>query len=134
MPGAQPRVFPRGDALRAAREWLGKHSAHVDAKGNLAMSATADGGRPTSSSQASGIGEHQWVSDLLRRVADADQGRLGIASALASGDLRRIWRWTEHRVTPRDRRTHQVCCQELALRGLLDQIRDLAPRQAPDAI
>jgi hypothetical protein len=98
------------------------------------MSATADDGRPTSSTQTSGIAEHQWVSDLLRRVADADQGRLGIASALAAEDLRRIWRWTEHRTTPRDRRTHQVCCQELALRGVLDQIAGLAPRQAPDAI
>jgi hypothetical protein len=98
------------------------------------MSATDDGGRPTSSSQTSGIGEHQWVSDLLRRVADGDQGRLRIASTIAADDLRRIWQWTEHRTTPLDRRTHQVCCQELALRGLLDQIKGLVPRQAPDAI
>jgi hypothetical protein len=97
------------------------------------MSSTA-GGRPTSRPETGEIGEHRWVSDLLRQVAGADQGRLRIASTLAAEDLRRIWQRTEHRASSRDRRTHQVCCQELALRGVLDQIRGLAPRQAPDAI
>jgi hypothetical protein len=133
MPGGQARVSPRGDAGPSGREWLGKHSAYVDAKGNLAMSPTTSGAQPNDFSEMSGIQQHQWVSDLLRFAAEADSGRRRIAATLAAGDLRRIWRWTEHRTTQRDRRTHQVCCQELALRGVLDEITGLVPRQAPDA-
>jgi hypothetical protein len=97
------------------------------------MSSTTDGGRPDSFSHTSEIAEHEWVSDLLRQVADTDDGRLRIAATLAADDLHRIWRWTEHRASQRDRRTHQICCDELEQRGLLDQIRGLTPRQAPDA-
>lgn len=97
------------------------------------MSATTDGGRPHSFSHTSEIAEHEWVSDLLRQVADADDGRLRIAASLAADDLHRIWHWTEHRGTQRDRRTRQICCNELEQRGLLDQLRGVPPRQAPDA-
>ena len=85
------------------------------------MSATTNGGQPVSFSQTSGIGEHEWVSNLLRQVADADEGRLRIAATLAAPDLRRIRGWTEHRATARDRRTHQIARRELERRGLLDR-------------
>lgn len=85
------------------------------------MSATTNGGQPVSFSQKSGIGEHEWVSDLLRQVADADVGQHRIAATLAAPDLRRIWSWTEQRTTARDTRTHQIARQELERRGLLDR-------------
>ena len=96
------------------------------------MSATTDGGRPDWISHTSEIGGHEWVSDLLRQVADTDDGRLRIAATLAADDLHRIWRWTERRASERDRRTHQLCCNELSRRDVLDQIRGLTARQAPD--
>jgi len=85
------------------------------------MTATTNGGQPVSFSQTSGISEHEWVSDLLRQVADADGGQLRLGATLAAQDLRRIWSWTELRATARDRRTHQIARQELERRGLLDR-------------
>lgn len=101
--------------------------------GDPGMSATASGDRPISSSQTSGIVGHQWVSDLLRRVADADQSRLRIAATLAAADLRRICHWTEHRGTVRDKRTHHIVRQERERRRLVDPTGVPNPRQAPDA-
>ncbi len=98
------------------------------------MSATSDGSRPIRSSEMSGIDEHQWVSDLLRHVADTDESRLRIAATLAAADLHRIWRWTEHRATARDKRTRHIVRRELELRGLLDPPGVPTPRQAPDAV
>lgn len=99
------------------------------------MSATTDGGRPDRISHTSEVAEQEWVSGLLRQVADTDDGRLRIAATLAADDLHRIWHWTEHRPSQRDRRTHQICCDELdrRCRCLLDQMGGLRPRQAPDA-
>jgi hypothetical protein len=97
------------------------------------MDATTDGGRPHNISHTSEVAEHEWVSDLLRQVADTDDGRLRIAATLAANDLHRIWHWTEHRGSQRDRRTHQLCCDELEQRGHLDQLRGLTPSQAPAA-
>jgi hypothetical protein len=98
------------------------------------MSGTTDGGQPASYPEASGMPEHQWVSDILRHVADTDTGRLRIAASLAADDLRRIWHWTERRATARDRRTHHIVRQELSRRGLLGPAGVPAPREAPDAI
>lgn len=97
------------------------------------MSATTNGGESVSFPQTSEIGEHEWVSDVLREVADADGGRLRIAATLAAEDLRRIWHWTECRATVRDRRTHHIIRRELERRGLLDPAGGLATGQAPDA-
>jgi hypothetical protein len=97
------------------------------------MSATTDGGRPDNISHTSEVAEHEWVSDILRQVADTDDGRLRIAATLAADDLHRIWHWTEQRASERDRRTHQLCCDELERRGHLDQLRGLTTGQAPDA-
>ena len=97
------------------------------------MNATTNGGRPDNIPHTSDIAEHEWVSDLLRQVADSDDGRLRIAAALSADDLHRIWHWTEHRASQRDRRTHRLCCDELEQRGHLDQLRGLTAGQAPDA-
>lgn len=94
------------------------------------MSATTNGGEST---QLTEIGGHEWVSDLLREVADADGGRPRIAATLAAEDLRRIWHWTEYRATLRDRRTHHIIQRELERRGLLDPAGGLATGLAPDA-
>jgi ligand-binding sensor domain-containing protein len=98
------------------------------------MSATTNGAQPNDFSEMSGMHEHQWVSDLLRYVAEADGGRIRIAATLAAADLRRIWHWTEHHATARDRRTHHIVRHELKRRGLLDPTGVPAPRPAPDAI
>lgn len=97
------------------------------------MSATTSGAQPNDFSELSGIQQHQWVSDLLRYAAEADGGRLRIAATLAAADLQRIWHWTEHRTTARDRRTHHIVRHELKRRGLLDPMEVPAPRPAPDA-
>jgi hypothetical protein len=97
------------------------------------MTSTTDGGRPDYISHMSEVAEHEWVSDLLRQVADTGDGRLRIAATLAADDLHRIWHWTEHQGSQRDRRTHQICCDELERRGHLDQLRGLTAGQAPDA-
>jgi hypothetical protein len=97
------------------------------------MDATTNGGRPDNISHTSEVAEHEWVSDLLRQVADTDDGRLRIAATLAAEDLHRIWHWTERRASERDRRTHLICCDELERRGHLDQLRGLTPGQAPVA-
>jgi hypothetical protein len=98
------------------------------------MSATANDGLPNDFSDMSGIHEHQWVSDLLRYVAEADGGRIRIAATLAAADLRRIWHWTEERAAARDRRTHHIVHHELKRRSLLDPTGVPAPRPAPDAV
>ncbi len=98
------------------------------------MSGTTDGGQPASYPEASGMQEHQWVSDILRHVADAEGARLRIAATLAADDLRRIWHWTERRATARDKRTHHIVREELERRGLLGPTRVPAPRAAPDAV
>ena len=98
------------------------------------MSGTTDGGQPASYPEASGMQEHQWVSDILRHVADTDGGRLRIAASLAADDLRRIWHWTERRATARDRRTHRIVREELSRRDLLGRADVPSPREAPEAI
>jgi len=98
------------------------------------MSARTNGWQAANSSRTSGIDQHQWVSDLLRYASEADGGRLRIAATLAAADLRRIWHWTEHRTTARDRRTHHIVRHELKRRGLLDATGVPTPRLAPDAV
>ena len=98
------------------------------------MSATSSGAQPNDFPEMPGMHEHQWVSDLLRYVAEADGGRIRIAAELAAADLHRIWHWTEHRATARDTRTHHIVRHELKRRGLLDGTGVPAPRLAPDAI
>jgi hypothetical protein len=65
---------------------------------------------------------------LLRQVADAEEVRLHIMSALAVDDLWCIWRGTKHCATARDRRTCQAAAAELERRGLLSPT---AQAQAP---
>jgi hypothetical protein len=88
--------------------------------GNAAMSATSSYVQSIRPGQASEMAEQEWVSALLRRAAGADTGRHGIVSTLATADLWRIWRRTEHRTTARDKRTHATTSRELVRRGLLD--------------
>jgi hypothetical protein len=98
------------------------------------MIRSADGGQPPSYPEDSAMREDRWVSDILRHVVDADGGRLRIAASLAAEDLLRIWRWTEHRATARDTRTHYLVRQELKRRALLGPTGVPAPREAPDAV
>lgn len=84
------------------------------------MSATSSYQQPIASRQMSEIDEQGWVSALLRRAADAEGGRSGIASTLDTADLWRIWRRTAHRSTARDKRTHETTRLELERRGLLE--------------
>jgi hypothetical protein len=74
----------------------------------------------------SGMREYAPVSALLRRAAATEEGRMGLMGTLATGDIWRIWRGTEHRTTERDRRTHRIARAELEHRGLLDPA--VAPR------
>lgn len=67
-----------------------------------------------------GTHEYAQVSALLRRVAETEEGRIGLMRTLATDDIWRIWRGTESRTTARDRRTHRIARAELEHRGLLD--------------
>jgi hypothetical protein len=84
------------------------------------MSATSSYVETIRSAQAPETGEQEWVSGVLRRAAGAEEGRHGIVSTLATADLWRIWRRTEHRTTARDKRTHATVRRELVRRGVLE--------------
>lgn len=68
----------------------------------------------------SGSDDCQWVSDVLRNVADTDEVRRTIMGTLSVDDLWCIWRGTKHGATARDRRSHRSATLELERRGLLD--------------
>ena len=83
------------------------------------MSVIRGIGQPEGLSEMPGKDGASWVSEVLRRAAEAE-GRLAIVGTLAAADLWRIRRWTEHRATARDKRTHEAVSRELERRGLLD--------------
>jgi hypothetical protein len=85
------------------------------------MSATSKATRSRQSSQLPrGSEDCEWVSDLLRGVADTDEIRRVIMGTLNADDLWCIWRGTKHGATARDKRSHLSARLELQRRGLLD--------------
>ncbi len=73
-----------------------------------------------SSRQPPGSEDCEWVSDLLRSVADTDAIRRAIMGTLNVDDLWCIWRATKGGATARDKRSHRSARLELERRGLLD--------------
>ena len=67
-----------------------------------------------------GSDDCEWVSDLLRTVADTENIRHAIMGTLSVDDLWCIWRGTKHGATQRDKRSHKSARLELERRGLLD--------------
>ena len=85
------------------------------------MSATSKAWQSADPSRLpSGSDDCEWVSDLLRNVADADEVRRVIMSTLTVADLWCIWHATRDGVEPRDKRSHRSARLELERRGLLD--------------
>jgi hypothetical protein len=68
-----------------------------------------------------GSDDCEWVSDLLRGVADTEEVRHAIMGTLSVADLWCIWRGTKHGATERDKRSHKSARLELQRRGLLDE-------------
>jgi hypothetical protein len=83
------------------------------------MSVIRGTGQPDGLSEMPGKDGASWVSEVLRRAAEAE-GRLAIVGTLAAADLWRIRRGTERRAAARDKRTHEAVSCELERRGLLD--------------
>ena len=85
------------------------------------MSATSKAWQPAAPAQLPpGSDDCEWVSDLLRNVADADEIRRVIMSTLTVADLWCIWHATKDGTEPRDERSHRSAMLELQRRGLLD--------------
>jgi hypothetical protein len=85
------------------------------------MSATSRAWQSAEPSQLPpGSDDCEWVSDLLRSVADTERVRHTIMGTLSVADLWCIWRGTKHGATERDKRSHKSAGQELRRRGLLD--------------
>ena len=94
------------------------------------MKATRRTRQPKVPSQTPGTEDCEWILELLRQLAEIDEVRLHIMSALDVDDVWCIWRGTEHGATARDRRTHQTASCELARRGLLSPTAQ--PKPAAD--
>jgi hypothetical protein len=85
------------------------------------MSATSKARRAARSLQLPrGAEDCEWVSDLLRSVADTEDIRRVIMGTLNVDDLWCIWRGTKDGATARDKRSHLSARLELERRGLLD--------------
>jgi len=85
------------------------------------MSAISKAWQSADSSQLPpGSDDCQWVSDLLRGLADTEDVRHAIMSTLSVADLWCIWRGTKQGAANRDKRSHQSASRELQRRGLLD--------------
>jgi len=85
------------------------------------MSATSRAWQPADSSQLPrGSEDCEWVSDLLRNVAETEDVRQVIMATLTVADLWCIWRGTRAGATERDKRSHRAASRELEQRGLLD--------------
>jgi hypothetical protein len=85
------------------------------------MSATSKTWQPADSWQLPpGSDDCEWVSDLLRGVANTEDVRHAIMGTLSVADLWCIWRGTKHGAAERDRRSHRSATLELERRGLLD--------------
>jgi hypothetical protein len=69
-----------------------------------------------------GTEDCEWVSEVLRQVADTEGVRRTIMGMLAADDLWCIWRATKDGTTARDKRSHQTARLELERRGLLDSM------------
>ena len=88
---------------------------------NAFMSATSKAWQSADASQLPpGSEDCEWVSDLLRNVADTEKVRQAIMGTLSVADLWCIWRGTKHGATERDWRSHRTARLELQRRGLLD--------------
>jgi hypothetical protein len=86
------------------------------------MSATSKATQSRRPSQLPrGSEDCEWVSDLLRSVADTKEIRRVIMGTLNVDDLWCIWRGTKHGGTARDKRSHLSARLELQRRGLLDE-------------
>jgi len=86
------------------------------------MSATSKAWQSADPSQLpTGSDDCEWVSDLLRTVADTEDVRSVIMSTLTVGDLWCIWHATKDGTAPRDMRSHHSARLELQRRGLLDE-------------
>jgi len=85
------------------------------------MNATSKAWQSADSSQLPrGSEDCEWVSDLLRGVADTEDVPHAIMSTLSVADLWCIWRGTKQGAAERDKRSHQSARRELERRGLLD--------------
>jgi len=85
------------------------------------MSATGKAWQSEDSSELPpGSDDCEWVSDLLRSVADTEEIRHAIMGTLSVADLLCIWRATKDGPTARDKRSHRTATLELERRGLLN--------------